>query len=220
MINTNRSLFFSICLKEPEKGFDSEYHHGIFKLSCEVHGNSVVHPEKIKGDLEKDPNPDIMTGTNLGGFGLMIIPAYANLANGLLSKIAATDKKILVTFKEDGTLIPYNTSDWTQHIATEDPLTQTSSAVQQELERNDYVERVWGKLAEENAPNLNKGATDESKITDKANSNQGVTDKKNSKTGFTNEENLDKGVTADSNMPDKKEDEENSNEGEPGQNED
>ncbi len=139
--------------------------------------NSVVHPEKIKGDLKQDPNPDILTGTNLGGFGLMIIPAYANLANGLLSKIAATDKKILVTFKEDGTLIPYNTSDWTQHIAPEDPPTQTSSAVQQELERNDFVERVWWKLAKE--------------IT-----------------------------AADSNMPDNKEDEENSNKGEPGQNED
>ena len=101
----------------------------------------------------------------------MIIPAYANLANGLLSKIAATDKKILVTFKEDGTLIPYNTSDWTPSSG------QTSSAVQRELERNDYVERVWWKLAKENAPNLNKGATDESSLAEgiTPDSNKGVT---------------------------------------------
>ncbi len=116
-----------------------------------MHGNSVVHPKKIKKALEKDPNPDIMTAKHLGGFGLMIIPAYANLANGLLSKMATTDQKILATFKEDGTLIPYDTSDWTQHIAPEDPPTQTSSAVQQELERSNYIERVWWKLAEENA---------------------------------------------------------------------
>jgi hypothetical protein len=109
-----------------------------------VHGNSVVHPDKIKGDLKQDPNPDIMTAKHLGGFGLMIIPAYANLANGLLSKMAATDQKILVTFKEDGTLIPYNTSDWASDSG------QKSSFVQQELERSNYVERVWWKLAEEN----------------------------------------------------------------------
>ncbi len=248
-----------------ETGFQPDYHDGIFKLSSKIEAvNGDRNTSKVKAGLWECPNPEIIPDTHLAGFGLMFVPAYANLANGLLSRIATMEQKRLVTVQTDRTLIRYDTKEWMGSTS------EQFSVAQKDLKANDKVnnpqDRVWWTIAKDlplsnttslnnstpplsqnsdigqenletvvtaNSDNpaslqensalemerlsFNEGVTNESKITGEAYSNKGATDKENSN---TNEENPDNGVTADSNMPDNKEDEENSNKGEPGQNED
>jgi hypothetical protein len=142
---------------EGDQSFDTSYHSAIFGLINKSPNNRVCDTIKIKKELVNCPNPSMMdkNDKHLGGFGLMIIPSYANLANGVLSRIATTENKILVSVKTDGTLIPYDSTVWTPSGANGNK----TSAAQKNLDKNHtakHFERVWCKVAIEQAKQKTK----------------------------------------------------------------
>jgi hypothetical protein len=131
---------------EGDQFFDSSYHSAIFGLINKSPNNRVCDTIKIKKDLANCSNPSIMDNRDehLGGFGLMIIPSYANLANGVLSRIATTEKKKLVSVKTDRTLVPYDTNLWISSSSNR------SSPAQKKLDKDDCQNsgaRVWWNIA-------------------------------------------------------------------------
>jgi len=140
-------VYPSIKSKE-DAGFDKQYHQDIFGLINESPNNRVCDTKKIKKDLANYPNPSIMATDDerLGGFGLMIIPSYANLANGVLSRIATTDNKKLVSVKTDRTLVSYDTNLWISSSHNNNK----SSPAQKKLDKDDLqnsAARVWWNIA-------------------------------------------------------------------------
>jgi len=137
---------------ENQEGWDDSYHKEIFGLTSESNFDGVDNPSKIKADLWQTPNANIMgssNGSHLAGFGLMFVPALANLANGVLLRIAEKDGKQLVTIKTDKTLIPYKTTFGTM---VEQQSEKQFSDIQKELIKDDMQmseneERIWWKMA-------------------------------------------------------------------------
>lgn len=69
----------------------------------------VTSPEKIKTDLDRSPNPDMMTeSSNLSGFGKMMVPSIASIVNGLITSIALKIGHFLCSITDTNKLVPYN----------------------------------------------------------------------------------------------------------------
>ncbi len=69
----------------------------------------VTSPEKIKADLDRSPNPDMMTeSSNLSGFGKMMVPSVASIVNGLVTSIALKMGYFLCSITDTNKLVPYN----------------------------------------------------------------------------------------------------------------
>jgi len=94
-------------IKEKEH-FEPAYHQAIYGLSPNSKSNTVVSPTKIKQDVDKSPNPDIMSDSgNISGFGKMIIPSIAGLTTGVVVAIAKLKNWFLCTINGSNELVPY-----------------------------------------------------------------------------------------------------------------
>jgi hypothetical protein len=69
----------------------------------------VTSPEKLKTALDRSSNPDIMTeSSHLSGFGKMMVPSIAGIANGLVTSIASKIGYFLCSITDTNKLVPYN----------------------------------------------------------------------------------------------------------------
>lgn len=87
---------------------DLTYQISTFSISS-PDKRKVTSPEKIKADLDRYPNPDMMTeSSNLSGFGKMMVPSIASIANGLVTSIASKIGYFLCSITDTNKLVPYN----------------------------------------------------------------------------------------------------------------
>jgi hypothetical protein len=94
-------------IKEKEH-FEPAYHQAIYGLSPNAKSNTVVSPMKIKQDVDKSPNPDIMSdSSNISGFGKMIIPSIVGLTTGVVVAIAKLKDWFICTINGSNELVPY-----------------------------------------------------------------------------------------------------------------
>ena len=94
-------------IKEKEH-FEPAYHQAIYGLSHNAKSNTVVSPIKIKQDVDKNPNPAIMTDNgNISGFGKMIIPSKVGLITGVVVAIAKLKDWFICTINGSNELVPY-----------------------------------------------------------------------------------------------------------------
>jgi hypothetical protein len=83
---------------------DANFYTGIFGFNPSASINRLASPRKSQNDLQNSPNVSM----NLTGFERLLYHSYANLAHGLLTAMAKKEEKMLVTFRRDQALIPYN----------------------------------------------------------------------------------------------------------------
>jgi len=87
---------------------DLTYQISTFSISS-PDKRKVTSPAKIKADLDRSPNPDMMTeSSNLSGFGKMMVPSIASIANGLVTSIASKIGYFLCSITDTNRLVPYN----------------------------------------------------------------------------------------------------------------
>lgn len=92
-------------IKEKEH-FKPAYHQAIYGLSPNAKSNTVVSLMKIKQDVDKSPNPDIMSDSgNISGFGKMIIPSIVDLTTGVVVAIAKLKDWFLCTINGSNELV-------------------------------------------------------------------------------------------------------------------